>query len=116
MDLGTAYDLIWADVGASVSLAVVTLLGLVAVFWDAMRPGDRNTIAWTSAAVMLVLAAYELTLLDAEPATAFFGMLRVGGFAAFVRFAILLASGFTVILTVTYLDRVRRNLGEAYTL
>lgn len=116
MDLGTAYDLIWADLGSSVSLVVVTLLGLVAVFWDAMRPQDRNTIAWTSAAVMLILAVYELTMLTAEPTTAFFGMLRVGGFAAFVRFAILLASGFTIVLTIPYMDRVRRNIGEVYSL
>jgi NADH-quinone oxidoreductase subunit N len=116
MDLATAYDSMWADLGSSVSLVVVTVLGLVAVLWDALRPTHRRRIAWTTAAALLALSMYELTQLSAEPATAFFGMLRVGGYAAFVRFIILLSAAFTVILTVTYLERIRRDLGEVYSL
>ena len=115
MDLSTAYDLILADLGSSISLVLVTLLGLVVVVWDALRPRHR-WIAPVSGGLLLLLSLYEVTLLGAPTETAFFGMVRVGGFAAFVRFVILLASGFTVVLSSGYLERIGHNLGEVYSL
>ncbi len=115
MDLSTAYSTILADIGASTSLVVVTILGLGLVLWDAFKP-RHSAIPWVTAAVLLLLAIFELTKLSEPDGTVFYGMIRTGSLAAFVRFVVLLSTALSVVLSATYLERIKLNLGEVYSL
>lgn len=115
MNLSQAYDTLWADMGQTLPLLLISLMGLVVVVWDAFRNNDR-LIPWASAAVMGVALLIELFSLDNPAGTAYYAMLRTGGFASFVNSIVLLSGIATIVLSVPYLSQIRRGYGEVYAL
>lgn len=118
MDLSAAYNQLWADLPAIFSLGLVGVVGLVMVVWDAFR-NNAPGIPWLGAGTMAVALVWEAVHLYAAPTeggAVFMGMVRTGGFAAFVNIVIL-ASGFlSIILSVPYLRRIDHDYGEVYAL
>jgi len=115
LELSQAYDAFPADLAATSSLVLVTVMGLVVVVWDAFR-NDAREIPWIAALVLAGAIAVELFRLDAEAGTAFYGMVRTGGYAAFVNVVILGSGLLTVILSVPYLEQIKHAYGEVYAL
>ena len=115
IDLSTAYDLLLADLAAGFSLVLVTVVGLVLVVWDAFRNGAPS-IPWMAGGTLAVCMVFEALQLGTGGATAFYGMVRVGGFASFINLVILGSALATVILVVPYLRSIKHNYGEVYAL
>ena len=115
MELINAYDTWLADLSGGFSLVLLTLVGLVLVVWDAFR-NDAPALPWVACASLGVALVWELFHLTAEPTTAFYDLIRVGGFASFISIVILGSSLFSIILSVPYLRRIRHGYGEVYAL
>ncbi len=115
MDLSQAYDTLGADLIGGFSLVLLTLVGLGLVVWDAFR-NDPPALPWVAVASMAVALVWELFHLTAEPATAFYGLLRVGGFASFVNLIVIGSGLMTIVLSVDYLRRIQHGYGEVYAL
>lgn len=115
IELSQAYDAFLGDLGATVSLVLVTIVGLALVVWDAFRNNARE-IPWIAGATFLVGILIEIARLDAESGVAFYGMVRTGGFAAFVNIIIFAGGLLTVVLSVPYLEQIRHAYGEVYAL
>ena len=117
-NLSQAYAQIWADLPEIFSLGLVALAGLVMITWDIFR-NNSPVIPWLGAAAMGAALVWETVVLVGEPAasgTALLGLVRTGGFAAFINIVIL-ASGFlSIILSVPYLRRIDHDYGEVYAL
>ncbi len=115
MDLTHAYDSLGADLLTVLSMALATGAGLIIIVWDAFR---RNApgIPWLAAAALAGGVVWEALHLSAAPGTAFFGMVRTGGFAAFVNLIILTATLLTVVLSEPYFRRIRHEFAEVYAL
>ncbi len=115
IDLSQAYDLLWADLPDIFSMVLVSIAGLVVVVVDAFR-NDHRSVPWITAAALSAAIGWEAAHLDAASGTAFFGMVRTGGFAAYVNLIILVSGLFSVALSGPYLRRIRHHYGEAYAL
>ncbi|MEX0820841.1 MAG: NADH-quinone oxidoreductase subunit N [Rhodothermales bacterium] len=115
MELSQAYDAFLTDMGMTSSLVLVTVMGLVLVVWDAFRNNARE-IPWAAGAVLAAAVVVELFRLDVETGTAFHGMVRTGGYAAFVNVVILSSALLSVVLSVPYLERIKHAYGEVYAL
>ena len=115
IELSQAYDAFAGDLGATSSLVLTTIVGLVIVVWDAFR-NNAKEIPWIACAAFAAGIVIEVFRLDVESGTAFFGMVRTGGYAAFVNITILAAGLLTVILSVPYLEQIRHAYGEVYAL
>ncbi len=115
MDLAGAYDTLPSDLGASLTLVLLSLTALVTVVWDAYSPKHRM-LPWFVAAVMLVGVVVELFSVSDPSSTAFYGMIYVGGFASFVKILIVGGSLLSVILSISYLEKSGHNIGEVYSL
>ena len=115
IELSQAYDAFVGDLGATSSLVVVTVVGLVLVVWDAFRNNARE-IPWIAGAAFLAAIVIELFRLDTESSVAFYGMVRTGGYAAFVNIVVLAGGLLTVVLSVPYLDQLRHAYGEVFAL
>jgi len=115
IELNQAYATFGRDLGATLSLVLVTLAGIVAIVWDSFRNNARE-IPWITAAVFLAGIVIELFRLDGDGGVAFHGMLRTGGYAAFVNIIILAGGLLTVVLSEPYLQRLRHAHGEVYAL
>ena len=115
IELARVYQTLAADLGDAASLLIVTLVGLGIVVWDAYR-NDAREIPWVTGGAFLVATIIEVTRLDVESGTIFYGMLRSGGFAAFVNIIVLLSGLLTVVLSVPYLHQIRHGYGEVYAL
>jgi NADH-quinone oxidoreductase subunit N len=115
MNIETAFDSMWSDLLASHSLVIVTLAGLIMVVWDALRPNNRLIPRF---GLLALVAAFALEAIAVQnPAgTAYFELLRVGGFASFVNIVILLATALTFLLSFSYLEGIGRNRGDIYSL
>ncbi len=115
MDLTNAYDTIWTDLGGGFSLVVLALVGMALVVWDAFRH-DAPALPWVAAATLALTLAWELLHLAASPSTAFYGLIRVGGFASFINVVVIGSGLLTVVLSVPYLRQIRHGYGEVYAL
>lgn len=115
IELSQAYDAFGGDLVATSSLVLVTVVGLVVVVWDAFRNNARE-IPWIAGAAFLAGIVIEVFRLDTETGVAFYGMVRTGGYAAFINIIILAGGLLTVILSVPYLDQIRHAYGEVYAL
>ena len=115
MDLSQAYDGFLADLGATFSLGVVALVGMIIVVVDSFS-NDSPSIPWLGGLSLAGCMVWEAFSLSAEPGTAFLGFLRTGGFAAFINIVLLGSTLLTLILSYSYLDRLRHGYGEVYAL
>lgn len=113
--LSEAYGALWADLPHIFSMLVVSLVGLVVVVLDAFRDNDRS-VPWLAAAALGAGLVWEFLHLGAASDTAFFGMVRTGGFAAFVNVIILGSGLVSVLLSEPYLRRIGHDDGEVYAL
>ena len=114
-DISQVYQVFAADLGQAASLVIVTVVGLGIVVLDAFR-NNAKEIPWIAAAALLMAVVIDLMRLDVDSGTIFFGMLRTGGFAAFVNLMILLSALLTIVLSVPYLEQIRHAYGEVYAL
>lgn len=115
IELTEVYQGFAADLGDAASLIIVTLVGLAIVVYDAFRNNARE-IPWIAGGAFLIATLVEITRLDVESGTIFYGMLRSGGFAAFVNIIVLLSGLLTVVLSVPYLEQIKHAHGEVYAL
>jgi NADH-quinone oxidoreductase subunit N len=115
MDLAQAYQGIAGDLAGGFSMVLVGLVGLAMVIWDCFRSNAR-AIPWLGAAALTVAMIWELAHLGSPSATAFHGMIRTGGFASFVNATILACGLLSIVLSVPYLQQIRRPYGEVYAL
>ncbi|MBO6576621.1 MAG: NADH-quinone oxidoreductase subunit N [Rhodothermales bacterium] len=113
MDLTNAYADLAGDLMATAPITLLAVLGLIAVVVDSFR-NDHRSVPWIAGVGLGVALVWELTRLNDPAGTAFYGMLRTGGFASFVNVVILLGAGLSVELCGTYLKRIKHNYGEVY--
>lgn len=115
MELTQAYDTLWTDLGGGFSLVVLALVGLVLVVWDAFK-NDAPALPWVGALALGVALVWEVFHLGSPPTTAFYDMIRVGGFASFINIVVLGSGLFSIVLSVPYLRRIEHGYGEVYAL
>ena len=113
MDLSQAYDTLLADLVGGFSMVVLTVMGLVIVVWDAFR-NDDPILPWLAGGALAAAMGWELAHLGAAQETIFYGLVRSGGYAAFINLVILGSGLFTIVLTVPYLRRIEHAYGEVY--
>ena len=115
MDLSQAYSDMLAGLPGIFSLAATGFAGIVIVLLDAFREQDR-TIPWIAGITLAVCLAAEWLALTNPMHTVFFGFQRAGGFAAFINIVILGSGLMSVILSASYMKRIRHAEGETYAL
>ena len=115
MDLSQAYSSLPNDLLGGLSLVLLVVGGIVVVVWDAFRPSAK-AIPWFSVAVVAVALVWELVNLRFQQGLIFSGMMRAGGFAAFINLVIHAGTLLTLLLSVSYLSRIRHDYGEVYAL
>ncbi|ARA92030.1 NADH-quinone oxidoreductase subunit N [Rhodothermaceae bacterium RA] len=113
MDLTNIYASLPADLVATFSMVLVALVALALVVWDAFR-NNAPGIPWAGVVALGVAIVWELFALGDAPGTAWYGMVRTGGFAAFVNIVVLLGALLSIILSVPYLREIRHAYGEVY--
>ena len=109
------FDALPGDMVKTLPLMLATGVGVILVVWDAFRK-DIRELAWISGAVLAIGIILEILQLDAEAGTAFYGMVRTGGYASFVNIVILSGGLLTVALSPAYWKRTGQEYGEVYTL
>ena len=114
-DLIRFYDALPGDVLATLPLTLVAAAGVWLVVRDAFGSSLRE-LAWASGAALAVGILFEALRLDKEAGTAFYGMVRTGGYASFVNIVILSGGLLTVALSPSYWRRTGQEYGEIYTL
>ena len=115
MELSQAYDTLWADLGGGFSLVLLALVGMVLIVWDAFK-NDDPALPWVGAVTMAVALAWELMHLGSDATTAFYDLIRVGGFASFINVVVLGSGLFSIVLSVPYLKQIKHGYGEVYAL
>lgn len=115
IELSRAFDTFGGDLAQSLSLVIVTIAGLVAVVWDSFR-NNAKEIPWIAGTAMAAGIIIEIFRLDSPSEPVFYGMIRTGGYAAFVNIVILAGGLLTVILSPPYLERMRNHHGEVHAL
>ncbi len=113
MELAGAYDSALGDMYAALSLVILSLAGLIIVVWDSFRNNDRM-IPWFGLAAIVVAIVFELMRLGGPTVAVFYELMWTGGFASFVNIIILIATAFTIALSVTYLNNIGHGHGEVY--
>lgn len=109
------YDALPGDMLATLPLMLAAAAGVWLVVRDAFGSSLRE-LAWTSGAVLAVGILFEAMHLGKEAGTAFYGMVRTGGYASFVNIVILSGGLLTVALSPSYWKRTGQEYGEIYTL
>ena len=115
MELAGAYDTIWTDLGGGFSLILLAVVGTVMIVWDAFK-NDDPLLPWIGTAALAVALVWEAFHLGSTPTTAFYDLIRVGGFASFINIVILISSLFSIVLSVPYLRQIEHGYGEVYAL
>ncbi len=115
MDLTTAYDTIWADLGGGFSLVLLVLVGMVLVVWDAFK-NDAPALPWVAVAALAVALVWEVFHLGSASTTAFYDLIRVGGFASFINIVVVGSGLCSIVLSVPYLKQIKHGYGEVYAL
>lgn len=113
MDLSQAYSMMGADLGATLSLVIVALAGLVLVVFDAFKPRHAAT-PWLAGLALTAGFLVEVMNISKPESLAWYEMLRTGGSAAFVNALVLGSGALSVVLSVPYLKRIGHNIGEVY--
>lgn len=115
MDLVSPFSGFSQDLLATLPLLIIGLGSLVIVAWDAFKPNATGIPVFTA---LLLAAALGLELVKlGDPAgTAYFGMIRTGGFAAYLSAIIFLSGLLSVIVVGPYLKAVKFHIGEVYAL
>ena len=113
MELSQAYAAMWSDMGRTLPLVLMVLVGLAVVVIDAFR-NNHPSIPWLCVATLGAGIVWEAFGLTGETGTAYLGMIRTGGFSSFVNIVVLGAALLTVILSIPYLKQIRHNYGEVY--
>jgi NADH-quinone oxidoreductase subunit N len=108
------YDTLIADTWATMPIILVAFTGVVIVIVDCFR-NDSVALPVIAAAGLIAALVWEAGRTGIE-STAFFDLVRVGGFASYVNMVILLASVLSVLLSVSYLNRIGHNFGEVHAL
>ena len=109
------FDALPGDMARTLPLMLVTGMRVLLVVWDAFRNSVRE-LAWASGAVLATGIVLEVLQLDAEAGTAFYGMVRTGGYASFVNIVILSSGLLTVALSPPYWKKIGQESGEVYPL
>ncbi len=109
------FDALPGDMVKTLPLMLATGAGVILVVWDAFRNSMRE-LAWISGAVLAIGIVLEALQLNAEAGTAFYGMVRTGGYASFVNIVILSGGLLTVALSPAYWKRTGQEYGEVYAL
>ena len=109
------FDALPGDMARTLPLMLVTGMGVLLVVWDAFRNSVLE-LAWASGAVLAAGIVLEVLQLDAEAGTAFYGMVRTGGYASFVNIVILSGGLLTVALSPPYWKKIGQESGEVYPL
>lgn len=115
MDISQIYSALPTYLLGGLSMVLLTLGGLIVVVWDAFRPADR-AIPWFSSIIVAVAIVWEFVNLSNAQGLIFYGMMRSGGFAAFINLVILGGTLLTLLLSADYLRQIGRDLGEVYAL
>ena len=115
MDLAGAYDTIWTDLGGGFSLILLAVVGMVMVVWDAFK-NDDPVLPWIGTAALAVALIWEVFHLSSPATTAFYDLIRVGGFASFINIVVLGSGLFSIVLSVPYLRGIKHGYGEVYAL
>ncbi len=115
MDLSTAYSALGTDIQATLSLVLITLAGLTVVVWDAYKP-KHPMIPMFAAVALLAAFVWDGMHVFAESGSAYYELVRTGGFASFINVLIQISALATVILSVPYLRKVGKDYGEVYAL
>ncbi len=110
-----SYALLGGDIAATFSLTLVVVAGLVVVLVDAFS-ANKRTVPILTGLVFAVGLAWELMQLGTPTTTAWWGMVRTGGYAAFINVILLLSGLLTVLLSDAYLREIKHNYGEVYAL
>ena len=110
-----SYASLGADLGATFSLTLTVIAGLVVVLVDVFS-SNRRTVPILTGIVFAVALVWEVLHLYEPTGTAWWGMVRTGGYAAFINIVILLSGLLTVLLSDPYLRGIGRNYGEVYAL
>lgn len=113
MDLSQAYSMMWTDLGATLSLVIVALSGLVLVVFDAFKPRHSAT-PWIAGLALTAGFVIEVMNVGSADGLAWYDMLRTGGSAAFVNALVLGSGALSIVLSVPYLRRIEHNIGEVY--
>ena len=96
---------------------VLTVFGIVVMLAEPFLPqgSSRKPLGWI--ALGGTIAAVIATFYQAtSPGTAFFGMVRVDGFAVFFHFVIILISLVAILASSDYLETQKIRVGEYYAL
>ncbi len=115
MELAGAYDTIWTDLLGGFSLILLAVVGMVMVIWDAFK-NDDPVLPWIGTAALAVALVWEVFHLGGTPTTAFYDLIRVGGFASFINIVVLGSGLFSIVLSVPYLRAIKHGYGEVYAL
>ena len=113
MDLTNAYANLGADIVATAPLTLLAVLGLVVVVVDSFS-NDHPSVPWIAGLGLGLSFVLEILKVNDPAGTAFYGMLRTGGYASFVNVVVLLGAGMSVELCQPYLQRIKHNYGEVY--
>ncbi len=115
MELSHAYDTLWVDLGGGFSLILLAVVGMVLVVWDAFK-NDDPVLPWIGTAALAVALVWEVFHLGSTPTTAFYDLIRVGGFASFINIIVLGSGLCSIVLSVPYLQQIKHGYGEVYAL
>jgi len=115
MDLAQAYDTLGADLGGGFSLLLLAVVGMVLIVWDVFK-NDDPALPWIGAAALAVALVWEVFHLGSLATTAFYDLIRVGGFASFINIVVLGSGLCSLVLSVPYLRRIKHGYGEVYAL
>jgi len=105
--------MMWTDLGATLSLVVVALAGLILVVFDAFKPRHAAT-PWIAGLALTIGFVIEMMHIGSPEGLAWYDMVRTGGSAAFVNALVLGSGALSVVLCVPYLERIKHNIGEVY--
>ena len=115
MELTGAYDSILTDLSGGFTLVLLLIAGLVCIIWDIFQ-NDDPVLPVVAALACMVGIGWEVRVLEAGSATAFYGLIRAYGLASFINITILLSALATIVLCAPYLKRIGRGYGEVYAL
>ena len=94
-------------------LILVFVACLVLALAPVTPPSRRDWLAWLSMGSLVVCFGLTLSQMDNQ-ATAFGDLLSLDPYAGFWKLLLYIASGLTILLSLTYLRAERINLGEYY--
>lgn len=105
----------WLDTLALMPVLLLVVAGLLIIVLDSLD-NDSPVLPWVALLGLLGALVLELNRLGGGGRFLFEGLLRVGGFSAYVNAVLLLGGIATVIFCRAYLPRIWHAHGEVYAL